>query len=53
MLQTSTKGVQILPRLAGEDVPLGIVQELKFDQTTKWFMYNRISLRENEMHLIF
>ena len=37
----------------GKGDPLRIVTKIKFDHTTKWYMHNLESVRENEKNKIF
>ena len=45
MLETSTKEVKDLTRLGGKGDSFGIIQEIKFDRTIKWYEVHTISCR--------
>ena len=42
----------VYTRLGGQGDPLGIVQEINFGHTNKWYMQNPKSALDNETHKI-
>ena len=52
MQHTGIKSIQNLKWLGGKGDPLGIVQEIKIDHITKWYMHKPESVLKNEIHKI-
>ena len=52
MHQTSTKKYKTIYNKMGKGDQLGIVQEIKFDHTTKWYIHKSVSVSGNKMHKI-
>ena len=44
----SIKAAQDKERMGGKGDPLGIVQEIKFDSVSKWYIHKAECVQENE-----